>query len=383
MATKSNTNLFAAKMRNGLTLIELLVVVAIIGILVGLLTPAINAARASARSAQCQNNLRQIGLGCQAFATGKGRGKLCSGNFDWEGDGAVTDVGWVADLVESGILTGKLLCPTNEARASVTIEEVLTRTSFAVTCNINPEGKPAEQLPDGTLLAGPCRKIAGGAADRVGIVRTELIEQGYNTNYAASWFLVRGDLKLSETGVPQVASGGCGGSVFHRSSTAGPLDLKRIDTSRISSSTIPLVGDAATNGLLSQSLGDDLPSGAPLARKIFGGPATWLATGEIKRDPKPVDAGYTSTRDGPTGWWAFWNKRTLQDYTHLAPLHKNSCNIVMADGSVQSFYDSNKDGLLNNGFPRGTGTNYPFANDTQEITSTDMTSVYSLGTVLR
>lgn len=55
----------------GFTLVELLVVIAIIGVLVALLLPAIQAARESARRAQCSNNLHQIGVGMINFHDSK------------------------------------------------------------------------------------------------------------------------------------------------------------------------------------------------------------------------------------------------------------------------------------------------------------------------
>jgi prepilin-type N-terminal cleavage/methylation domain-containing protein/prepilin-type processing-associated H-X9-DG protein len=365
--------------RGGFTLIEMLTVITIIGILVAILLPAANIARESARSTSCRNNLKEVGNGLQSYAA-RNNGKLCSGAFDWLNDGAVTEVGWVADLVNSGIPVGEMLCPTNQARFAETYDDLLNAdtSGFDMYTCVERLGKPAGSLPDGTPLVNPCRRIAGvftggfplppGSDVRRQAIEEFILSKGYNTNYTATWYMARTGARLDGSGNLQGQSG-CPVSIKERGCTLGPMHVARSETSTFATSFIPLLGDGSGGKSLSGPMGGIEP-GLYTAKSFTGGPV------EKTTMQAPTFAPGTP-RDGVMGWWAKWNNDTLQDYRAFAPIHKGSqCNVLFADGSVRAFTDENEDGYLNNCFPADATTR--FQSDEIELPEETIVSSWSL-----
>lgn len=293
----------------GFTLIELLVVVAIIAILIGVLLPALSGSRESARTLQCKSNLRQLVLAANSYSVdnreyySSGAWMNASSALSYgpmegivrtPGRSLPRSSGWVQDLARSGAgLPGQMLCPGNEAQFSEVLKFKEMRNGW--------------------------KRYTAAQVD-------EIIDAGYNTNYAQSWY-------MAATGLVDPASVS---GADRRTTVIGPLKATNIIATN--PSKVPLLGDARTDNAQVTS--------------------EWVA---YKGASAP---GCESVTDGPGGPVAQSSdgQRSAgrQDYTEFGPAHgsgpnkrsagglgsqnilstKGWGNLAFADGSAETFFDN-------------------------------------------
>ncbi len=232
--------------RRGFTLIELLVVIAIIAILIALLVPAVQKVREAAARTTCQNNLKQLALGCHGF---NDTFKYLPPNY-LDGYG-VTNHGWswiamILPYIEQGDLFNKANLGTHGAngtpasRLDVSGGTILTSPIGMLRC---PSDKDfdvmiwtdrADVAP--TPVAISNYKGVAGANWEWG---NALWNPGYNPNGSAS----------DQEGLDN------GNGIFYRSSGTGDPGL--VGTYTAKKISLLLIPDGTSNTFM---IGESLPA---------------------------------------------------------------------------------------------------------------------------
>ena len=275
--------------RRGFTLIELLVVIAIIGVLVGLILPAVQMAREAARREQCINNLKQMGLALHTYELSQGvfpPGYVSSGFSGKHEFGP--GWGWGAMILPQ--LEQNALFSSLNFNLAIEAPENLTCRLATLRVYLCPSDNPEKQM------------TAYNEPDKTALPRGSPICDVATMNYPA----------MFGTGEPGVDGDG----IFFRNSSVAVADIRDGLSSTIAiGERSHLLGDATWVGSVTNA--------------ILAPPDTSIANvGRLRAEPGAgMTLGHAGEGKGPGSLGS--------DCNMYYSRHPNGVNFLFADGHVE------------------------------------------------